>query len=125
MIGGTQRLYSIDLVNGASVEMGALALQLSGLAVGQVVVKQRVQSEAVAELQYRSPPPIRGRPELKLRGNCRLKIAAARRSLRGDSAFLAESANKGARIGLTSEISAFYLHSASETALARGRNFAR
>ena len=39
MIGGTQRLYSIDLVTGASVEMGALAMPLSGLAVGQVAVK--------------------------------------------------------------------------------------
>ena len=39
MIGGTQRLYSIDLVTGASVEMGVLAMTLSGLAVGQVAVK--------------------------------------------------------------------------------------
>ena len=39
MIGGTQRLYSIDLVTGASVEIGALAMPLSGLAVGQVAVK--------------------------------------------------------------------------------------
>jgi hypothetical protein len=39
MIGGTQKLFSIDLVTGASVDMGALAMPLSGLAVGQVSVK--------------------------------------------------------------------------------------
>jgi hypothetical protein len=39
MIGGTQKLFSIDLVTGASVDMGALAMPLSGLAVGQVALR--------------------------------------------------------------------------------------
>jgi hypothetical protein len=38
-VGGTQRLYSIDLVTGAASDLGPLAVMLSGLAAGQTAVR--------------------------------------------------------------------------------------